>query len=42
MLSIEKAMQAVDEDVKIVHACVIYDGSHTDNGMVSSLYKYYE
>ena len=41
MLSIEKAMQTIDEETKIIHACVIYDGSHDDSSIVSSLYKYY-
>ena len=31
----------IDEEAKIIHACVIYDGSHDDNSIVSSLYKYY-
>lgn len=41
MLSIEKAMQDIDPEVKIIHTCVIYDGGREKRDNVSSLYKYY-
>ena len=41
MLSIEKAMQDINPEVKIIHTCVIYDGGKEKRDNVSSLYKYY-
>lgn len=41
MLKIEKAMQDIDSETKIIHACVIYDGGKEKRDNISSLYKYY-
>lgn len=40
--SILKAIRDIRNDISIVQALVVYDGSKENKGLVSSMYRYYE